>query len=108
MSLYEQEGFEPKPNSSLVPNPSLVPDMNSLTPVSNNTHRQLYRSRLGAVAPHISDSQAQPRDMGICYMGCTVLFPDVRELHYWHDNVNIVAPVWCDIGESVYRHSELY
>ncbi len=28
----------------------------------------------------------------------------------WHDNVNIVAPIWCDIGatRSLHRRSELY
>ncbi len=56
--------------------------MNSLTPYPITPIGNFIGVRLGAVAPHISDSQAQPRDMGICYMGCTVLFPDVRELHY--------------------------
>ncbi len=26
----------------------------------------------------------------------------------WHDNVNIVVPVWCDIGEKKYWLSESY
>ncbi len=25
----------------------------------------------------------------------------------WHDNFNVVAPVWCDIGENLRCHSNL-
>ncbi len=50
--------------------------------VSDNTHRQLFRSCSGAVASHIPDSQAQPRGVGLCHMDRRVLFPDVRQLDY--------------------------
>ncbi len=108
MSLYEQEGFEPKPNSSLVPNPSLVPDMNSLTPYPITPIGNFIGVVL-VLLPLIS----QIRKLSLAIWGYAIwvalfCFQMFVNSIIWHDNVNIVAPVWCDIGESVYRHSELY
>ncbi len=56
--------------------------MNPLTPYPITPIGNFFRSRSGAVASHIPDSQAQPRGVDLCHMDRRVLFSDVRQLDY--------------------------
>lgn len=49
-----------------------------------------------------------PAVWGYAFWIAVVNFQTFVNSIIWHDNVNIVVPIWCDIGESLHYYLEFF